>query len=252
MNNTISYKKFFVITSLINCFVMLLAVLITAIFIETMDDYTNYLTAYFSQEREEGFVIAHDVVIDTPINEGKGYAFNAALTMMPIIGTVLTVGLSAFYMVCHTKETDPAQRQRITHHYISFVNAGVAFILMSFLEYSFGKNALFAGYTAVGRAFSGIVRWGIMYFGIRFIFMITQIITERKTMKRREMLTRGIYAIASFTVFVFYTLLAIQYQPKTDTAYTTVFGFIVVPICVLVLEVLLFYFKIVDRREGRQ
>lgn len=252
MNNSISYKKFFVITSIIICLVMLLAIVITAIFIETMNDYTNYLHTYFAQEREEGFVIAQPVVLNVPIDEGREFAFNTALIIMPIIGTVLTVALSALYMVCHTKETEPKQRQRITHHYISFVNAGLAFILMSFLEYSFGKNAMFAGYTAIGRAFSGVVRWGIMYFGIRFIFMVAQIITERHTMKKREIIVRGTYSIASFTVFIFYTLLAIQYQPKTDTAYTTVLGFVVVPICVVIFESILFYFKILDRREEKQ
>ena len=248
MNNTISYKKFFLITSTIICFAMLLAVFITAIFIDSMSKYTDYLNAYFSQEREEGFVIAYDAVINTPINEGKEYAFNTALIMMPIIGTVLTVALSVLYMVCHTKETDSYQRLRITHHYITYINAGLAFILMSFLEYSFGKNVAFFGDIAFGRAFSGLIRWGIMYFGIRFIFMITQIIIERKTMKKREMLVRGIYSIASLTVFIFYTLLAIQYQPKTDTAYTTVLGFIVMPICIIIFEGILFYFKILDRR----
>jgi len=228
---------------------MFLAIVLTAFFIETMNDYTNYLNTYFNQEREEGFVIAQPVVLNTPIDEGREFAFNTALIVMPIIGTILTVGLCALYMVCHTKEVDPKERQRITHHYISFLNAGLAFILMSFLEYSFGKNAIFAGYTAFGRAFSGLIRCFIMFFGVRFVFLIAQIITERKTMKRREMMVRGIYCIASITVFVFYTLLAIQYQPKTDTAYTTVLGFIVVPICIFIFEGILLYFKIIDRRE---
>ena len=161
---------------------MALAVIITAIFINQMSEYADYLSSYFAQEREEGFVIAHDVVINKPINEGEETAFNTALIMMPIIGTVLTVGISALYMVSFTKEKDPSQRQRITHHYLTFLNAGLAFIIMAFLEYSFGKNVVFGGDTAFGRAFSGLIRWSITYFGIRFIFMIAQIITERKTL----------------------------------------------------------------------
>lgn len=251
MNNTISYKKFFIITSIIICLVMALTVVITAIFINQMSEYADYLSSYFAQEREEGFVIAHDVVINKPINEGEETAFNTALIMMPIIGTVLTVGISALYMVSFTKEKDPSQRQRITHHYLTFLNAGLAFIIMAFLEYSFGKNVVFGGDTAFGRAFSGLIRWSITYFDIRFIFMIAQIITERKTMKKREMLVRGIYSVASLTVFIFYLLLAIEYQPKTDTAYTTVLGFIVVPICILIFEIILLYFKILDRRGDR-
>ena len=249
MNNTISYKKFFIITGIIICFVMLLAVILTAIFIDSMSDYTNYLNDYLYHEREEGFLVAHQVVLDTPVNEGQLRIYNTALILMPIVGTVLTVGLSVLYMVCLTKEQEPKQKQRITHHYITFMNAGIAFILMAFLEYSFGKNVVFAGDTAFGRAFSGFIRWGIMYFGIRFIFMIAQIITERKVMKKREMMVRGIYAVASLTVFIFYTLLAFKYQPKTDTAYTTILGFIVVPICIIIFEGLLLYFKIIDRRE---
>lgn len=252
MNNTISYKKFFIITSIIICFVMALAVIITAIFINQMREYTDYLSSYFTQEREEGFLIAHDVVINRPISEGEEKAFNTALILMPIIGTILTVGISALYMVCFTKEKDTFQRQRITHHYLTFINVGLAFIIMSFLEYSFGKNVVFAGDTAFGRAFSGLIRWSITYFGIRFIFMIAQIITERKTMKKREMLVRGIYSVASLTVCIFYLLLAVKYQPKTDTAYTTILGFIVVPICIVIFETILLYFKILDRRGDRE
>ena len=190
---------------------MALAVIITAIFINQMSEYADYLSSYFAQEREEGFVIAHDVVINKPINEGEETAFNTALIMMPIIGTVLTVGMSALYMVSFTKEKDPSQRQRITHHYLTFLNAGLAFIIMAFLEYSFGKNVVFGGDTAFGRAFSGLIRWSITYFGIEN-----------------------------------------EYQPKTDTAYTTVLGFIVVPICILIFEVILLYFKILDRRGNRE
>ena len=249
---SISYKKFFAFTSTVICLVMLLAIVITAVFIETMNNYTKYLGTYFNQEREEGFVIAQPVVLNLPIDEGREFAFNTALIVMPIIGTILTVLICVLYMYCHYKETNPKERARITHHYISFINAGIAFILMSFLEYSFGKNADFAGYTAIGRAFSGLVRCIIMFFGIRFIFMITQIIIERHTMKKREIAVRIIYCVASLTVFIFYTLLAIQYHPKTDTTYTTVFGFIVVPISILIFEGLLLYFKIIDRKENEE
>ena len=117
---SISYKKFFVFTSTVICLVMLLAIVITAVFIETMNDYTKYLGTYFNQEREEGFVIAQPVVLNLPIDEGREFAFNTALIVMPIIGTILTVLICVLYMYCHYKETNPRERARITHHYISF------------------------------------------------------------------------------------------------------------------------------------
>lgn len=226
---------------------MLLALVITAVFINSMNEYTNYLNTYFSQEREEGFIIAQPVVINIPISEGREFAFNTALIMMPIVGTVLTVAISILYMICHTK-ADIEQRRSITHHYLSFLNAGIAFILMSFLEYTAGKYVSFAGDSAFGRAFSGFIRLLIMFFAIRFIFMIAQIIMSHQSMKKREIMVRSIYSLASLTVFVFYTILAVQYHPIADAAYTTILGFIVVPICIAIFEGMLVYFKVLDRQ----
>ena len=91
---------------------MALAVIITAIFINQMREYTDYLSSYFTQEREEGFLIAHDVVINRPISEGEEKAFNTALIMMPIIGTILTVGISAYiWSVSPKKKTHSKDKE---------------------------------------------------------------------------------------------------------------------------------------------
>ena len=249
MGNTVSYKKFFVIASVIICLSMLLAIIMAAVFIDAMGRYTHYLNDYFYQEMEYGSLFAKPETINVPIANGRDYAYHSALISMPIVATVLTTSIIVLYIICYSK-AEPNEKQAINRHYLTFLNAGVSFIVMTFLEYTAGRFVALFSDNAFGLAISGVIRWMIMYFATRFVFIIIQIVISHRTMKKREITVRIIYSVASFTVFIFYTILAISYRPTTDAFYTTVLGFFCVPACLILFEGILLFFKNFDKNDN--
>ena len=262
MGNTVSYKKFFVIASIIICLSMLLAIIMAAVFIDAMGRYTHYLNDYFYQEMEYGSLFAKPETINVPIANGRDYAYHSALISMPIVATVLTTSIIVLYIICYSKaepnekhiicysKAEPNEKQAINRHYLTFLNAGVSFIVMTFLEYTAGRFVTLFSDNAFGLAISGVIRWMIMYFATRFVFIIIQIVISHRTMKKREITVRIIYSVASFTVFIFYTILAISYRPATDAFYTTVLGFFCVPACLILFEGILLFFKNFDKNDN--
>ena len=249
MKNSISYKKFFLITSIILCGVMLISIFLASSFISAMDDYSEYLREYFLEARGSGAVLSEASTVNTPISEAQAFAFDIALIVMPIIGTVVTVTIVIIYTVCRAK-AEQEDKRKLTQDYLSFLNAGIAFILMAFLEYTVGRSVTFFMGNIFERTLSGFIRWIIMFFGIRFIFMITQVVISRRNMKKRELMVRVIYSVASFTIFVFYTLLAIHYYAWANLTFTTILGFFVVPVCLIIFESFIIYFRISDKKSA--
>ena len=246
-----SSKKTFLIIGIALSILMVVLFVATSIYIEAMSEYTSYLNLYFYDARENGtVVVSNPAVINIPVGHGRDYVFNSALVFMPIMGALITIGIIAAYVIS-LRLSNEEGKNLLTKQFLLFLNISLSFICAALFSYTGGIYvSIVDGY--LGEAIESLLRWISCFIGLRFIFILSQMILERKSLTKATLIVNIFYCIASLTVFILLILLAVQYHPFLDAFFLVALGMIASPLVAIGFECGLYALRLERKKKQKQ
>ena len=246
-----SSKKTFLIIGIALSILMVILFIATSIYIGAMSEYTSYLNSYFYDARENGtVVVSNPAVINIPVGHGRDYVFNSALVFMPIMGALITIGLIASYMIS-LRLSNEEEKSSLTKQFLLFLNVSLSFICATLFSYTGGIYvSIVEGY--LGEAIESLLRWISCFIGLRFIFILSQMILERKSLNKGMLIVNILYCAFSFVVFILLIFLAVQYHPFADAFFLIILGMVVSPLVAIGFECGLFALRLERKKKQKQ
>ena len=246
-----SSKKTFLTFGIALSILMVILFVATSIYIGAMREYTSYLNEYFYNVRQNGSIVVNEpAAINIPVGHGRDYVFNSALVFMSIMGALITIALVVTYVISlHLyKEED---KKLLTKQFLLFLNISLSFVCAVLFSYIGGIYvSIVEGY--LGEAIESLLRWISCFVGLRFIFILSQMVLERKSLTKGTLIINIFYSAASFAVFILLLILAIQYHPFADAFYLITLGAIAAPIIFFGFEGGLLALKVERKKKQMQ
>lgn len=246
-----SSKKAFLTFGIALSVLMIILFIATSIYIGAMREYTSYLNEYFYDVRQSGYIIVNEpAAINIPVGHGRDYVFNSALVFMTIMGSLITIALVVAYVIS-LRLYKEEEKKSLTKQFIFFLNISLSFICAALFSYLGGIYvSIVEGY--LGEAIESLLRWTSCFVGLRFIFILSQMVLERKNLTKASLIVSIFYCAASFSVFILLLILAIQYHPFLDAFYLIILGAIAAPIIFFGFEGGLLALKVERKKKQTQ
>ena len=246
-----SSKKTFLLIGIALSILMVILFIATSIYIGAMSEYTSYLNQSFYDARENGSIVVNNpAAVNIPVGHGRDYVFNSALVFMSIMGALITIGLIVAYVIS-LRLSNEEEKNSLTKQFLLFLNVSLSFICAVLFSYTAGMYvSLVEGY--LGEAIESLLRWISCFIGLRFIFILSQMILERKSLTKATLIVNIFYCIASLTVFILLILLAVQYHPFLDAFFLVALGMIASPLVAIGFECGLYALRLERKKKQKQ
>ena len=246
-----SSKKTFLLIGIALSILMVILFIATSIYIGAMSEYTSYLNQSFYDARENGSIVVNNpAAVNIPVGHGRDYVYNSALVFMSIMGALITIGLIVAYVIS-LRLSNEEEKNSLTKQSLLFLNISLSFICAVLFSYTAGMYvSLVEGY--LGEAIESLLRWISCFIGLRFIFILSQMILERKSLNKGMLIVNILYCAASVAVFILLVLLAVQYHPFADAFFLIILGMVVSPLVAIGFECGLFALRLEKKKKQKQ